>query len=268
MSERCHGEPKPRDTFAVCSSDANQLRGFTRWDKYGWMATGRARMRGRGPAGRHELLLGLRPSMVVGGAAVLGGLAWLLLVPAAELERRNLLSYDTYNRLLAAPLLLFAIALYSAPRALAAQGRLVRLGFSVAAMAAGLLLAGNLVEFYGVVLQDGLNAYAARQGGRARHWIGSDVGWITFGVGMLVFMVGGVIIALALHRSQTRPRWLIVFAATLGIGVLAGNLFVRESAFISVPVLAVYATGWISFGLLVGAGTVATSASTSRSRNT
>ncbi len=44
---------------------------------------------------------------MVGGAALLGGLGWLLLLPAAELERRNLLSYDGYNRFLAVPLLLF-----------------------------------------------------------------------------------------------------------------------------------------------------------------
>lgn len=230
------------------------------------MVRGRARIRVQGSAGRDELVLGLRRSRVVGGAAVLGGLAWLLLVPAAELERRNVLSYDSYDRLLAVPLLFFVVALYLAPRDLAVQGRLARLGFSVAAVGAGLLLAGNLVEFYGVLLQDELNAYAAGQAGRGGHWIGSDVGWITFGVGMLVFLVGGAMIALALHRSRTRPRWLIVFTGTLGIGVLAGNLFGREQAFISVPVLALYAIGWISFGLLVGAGTMATSAS--RYRNT
>ena len=232
------------------------------------MAEGRARVSGPGSAGRDEPVLGRRRSMVVGVASVLGGLAWLLLVPAAELERRDLLSYDAYNRLLAVPLLLFTVALSSAPRALAVQGRLARLGFSVAAIGAVLLLVGNLVEFYGVLLQDEPNAYAARQAGKARHWIGSDVGWITFGVGMLVFMVGGVVIALALHRSHTRPRWLVVFAGTLGIGVLAGNLFGREPAFISVPVLALYATGWILFGLLVGAGTRVTPASTSQHRNT
>ena len=38
-------------------------------------------------------------STVGGTAAMLGGLAWLLLIPAAELHRRELLSYDGYNRL-------------------------------------------------------------------------------------------------------------------------------------------------------------------------
>ncbi len=49
-------------------------------------------------------------------AALLGGLGWLLLAPAAELVRRNLLSYDGYNRLLAVPLVLFTVALALASR--------------------------------------------------------------------------------------------------------------------------------------------------------
>jgi hypothetical protein len=42
----------------------------------------------------------------------------------------------------------------------------------------------------------------------------------------------------------------IAFTATLGFGVLAANLFALQSAFFSVPVLALYATGWIAFGVL------------------
>jgi hypothetical protein len=102
-----------------------------------------------------------RWSGIGGGAAVLGGLAWILLAPAAELVRRDLLSYGGHNRLLAVPLLLFTIALSSAPRTLSARGRLAEVGFSVAAAGAGLLLIGSVVEFYGVLLQDGRNAHAA-----------------------------------------------------------------------------------------------------------
>ncbi len=189
-----------------------------------------------------------RSSGIAGGAAALGGLAWILLAPAAELVRRDLLTYDGYNRLLAVPLLLFAIALSLAPRALPARGRLARIGFSVAATGAGLLFIGNVVEFYGVLLQDGLNAYAASQAGANQHWIGSDVGWMTFMLGMLVLPAGGIVAARALHRDGTARVWLVVFAATLGLGVLAGNLFGLAPAFLSVPVLAFYAGGWIAFG--------------------
>ncbi len=189
-----------------------------------------------------------RWSGIAGWAAVLGGLAWLLLAPAAELVRRDLLSYDGYNRVLAVPLLLFAIALSLAPLALSAQGRLARVGLFVAAAGAGLLLVGNIIEFYGVLLQSGLNAYAASEAGADEHWIGSDVGWITFGLGMLILLAGGFAAALALHRRGTAPRWLVLFAGTLGAGVLTGNLFGLASAFLSVPVLTLYAVGWIAFG--------------------
>lgn len=197
-----------------------------------------------------------RSSRIGGGAAALGGLAWILLAPAAELVRRDLLSYDGYNRLLAVPLLLFTIALSLAPRGLRARGRLARAGFSVAAAGTGLLFLGNVIEFYGVLLQDGLNAYTASQAGADQHWIGSDIGWITFGVGMLVLLAGGIVAALALHRRATAPVWVIFFAATLGVGVLAGNLVGLAPAFLSVPVLALYAAGWIAFGrLLLSAAT-------------
>lgn len=184
-------------------------------------------------------------------AAMLGGLAWLLLVPAAVLQRPGLLDYDGYNRLLAGPLLLFLVALLTAPRALMVPGRSVRAGFGVAAVGVGLLLVGNVVEFYGVLLQDERNAYAAARVGEADHWVGSDIGWIIFGIGMLVLLVGGVTTAVALQRRRMRPLWVIAFTATLGVGVVAANLFALQSVLLSVPVLALYAAGWIGFGLLM-----------------
>lgn len=187
-------------------------------------------------------------SRIAGAAAALGGLTWILLPLAAELVRRDLLSYDGYNRLLAGPLLLFTIALSLAPGALEARGRLSRVGFSLSTAGAGLLLIGNVVEFYGVLLQNGLNAYAASQAGADDHWIGSDIGWITFGLGMLVLVAGGLVLAFALHRGGTAPVRIVLFAATLGVGVLAGNLLGLAPAYLSVPVLALYAMGWIAFG--------------------
>ena len=196
----------------------------------------------------HDRTAQQRWSGIAGRTAVLGGLAWLLLAPAAELVRRDLLSYDGYNRVLAVPLLLFAIALSVAPRALPVRGRLAGAGMLAAAAGAWLLLIGTIIEFYGVLLQDGLNAYAASRAGADEHWIGSDVGWITFGLGMLILVAGGFAAALALHRRGTAPRWLVLFASTLGAGVLAGNLLGLAPAFLSVPVLTLYAAGWIAFG--------------------
>ena len=185
---------------------------------------------------------------LAGGAGVLGGIGWLLLVPATELFRRDLLSYDAVNRLLAVPLLLFAVALALAPRALPVHDGMARAGFRVATAGAALLFAGTVVEFYGVLLQDKLNARAAWEAGHAEHWIGSDIGWITFFVGALVLLVGGVLAAIGLARQHVQRRWLVWFAATLGVGVLAGNLVGLEPGYLSVPVLGGYAGGWIAFG--------------------
>ncbi len=135
------------------------------------------------------------------------------------------------------------------------------MGFTVAAAGAGLLLIGNIVEFYGVLAQDRLNAYAASRAGEEDHWIGSDVGWIVFGLGMLILLVGGLTAAVGLWRSRTGPSWLSVFAATLGIGVLGGNLFGLAPAFLSMPVLVVYAGGWMAFGWQIGAADAARSTS-------
>ena len=190
---------------------------------------GRGRLRGRG----------------TDGAALLGGLSWLALIPAAELERRGVVSYDAYNRLLVVPLLLFAVALSQAARA-AAQRRRARVGFTIAATGAAVLALGNVVEFYGVLLQDGLNAHAASQAGVDEHWVGSDVGWIVFGIGWLVLLLGGLVAALGLGAAAPRP--VRCFTATLGAGVLAGNLFGLAPAFLSVPALGAYGAAWIAYG--------------------
>lgn len=199
-------------------------------------------------------------SAVGGTAAILGGVTWLLLVPAAELHRRDLLGYDGYNRLLAIPLLLFLVALLAAPRALTVPGRSVRAGFLTAAVGVGLLLAGNIAEFSGVLLQDQPNAYAATQAGETDHWVGSDIGWIAYAIGMLVLLVGGLTAAAGMQSHRVRPAWLIAFTATLGVGVLAANLFALQSVLVSVPVLAIYAAGWIAFGLLTRRGGISRSA--------
>ena len=196
-----------------------------------------------------EALAVRRPSRSAGTAALLGGGAWLLLAPAAELQRRDLLSYDGYNRLVAVPLLLFTVALVLAPRVLAVRG-LARAGFRAAAVGAGLLVAGNVIEFYGVLLQDRPNSYAAYGTGQ-EPWIGSDVGWLIFGLGGLVLLIGGILAGVGMARTATRPRWLVVFAATLGPGVLVGNLFGLGPAWLSVLVLAAYAAAWLVFGRLL-----------------
>lgn len=201
----------------------------------------------------HEVSHGVEQSRVSpasrrsASVALVAGIGWLLLIPAAELHRRDMLSYDGYNRLLAVPLILFAITLWRAPHVLPEQMKRARLGFRIAAVGAGVLFVGNVIEFYGVLLQSEPNAYAAHEAGDASHWIGSDIGWLIFGVGMLTLFIGSVIAAIGLRGWGTAPRWLMLFTAALGIGVLAGNLFGLAPAIVSVPALAAYGVGWIYF---------------------
>ena len=182
---------------------------------------------------------------------ILGGITWVLLGPAAVLERNNILSYDSYNRLLTLPLLLFLVGFLAAERLLRPRTRLGTVGFVVAALGLGLLLAGNALEFWGVLLQAKPNAQLAHETGAGEHWIGSDIGWMIFGLGMLALIVGGSVLALSLRRMRMFPNWMTLFLGVLGVGVLAGNLVVGTPSFISIPVLGLYGAGWIALGWLL-----------------
>ncbi len=185
-------------------------------------------------------------------ACILGGIAWALLGLAAVLERNNILSYDNYNRLLTLPLLLFLVGFIATGRLLRPRTMPGTVGFVAVALGLFLLLAGNALEFWGVLLQSEPNAQLAHETGAGEHWIGSDIGWMIFGLGMLASIVGGVVLALSLRRASMFPSWATVFLGLLGIGVLAGNLVVGAPSFISIPVLAVYGVGWIALGRLLG----------------
>jgi hypothetical protein len=184
-------------------------------------------------------------------ACIAGGIAWALLGPAAVLERNDVLSYDAYNRLLALPLLLFVVGFISAEWLLRPRTARGTAGFLVATFGLFSLLAGNVIEFWGVLLQSKPNAQAAHETGVGEHWIGSDIGWIIFGVGMLSLIVGGVMLALSLGRTRLVPTWAALFLGLLGVGVLAGNLGAGAPIFISIPLLGIYGVGWIALGRLL-----------------
>ncbi|HSH82048.1 MAG TPA: hypothetical protein VLA19_26270 [Herpetosiphonaceae bacterium] len=188
---------------------------------------------------------------VSAGACILGGIAWVLLGPAAVLERNNILSYDSYNRLLTLPLLLFLVGFIAAEWLLRPRTMLGTVGFVVVALGLLLLLTGNALEFWGVLLQSKPNAQMAHETGAGEHWIGSDVGWMIFGLGMLALIVGGVVLALSLRRTRMFPNWATLFLGLLGVGVLAGNLVAGAPSFISIPVLGLYGAGWIALGRLL-----------------
>jgi len=182
---------------------------------------------------------------------ILGGITWVLLGPAAVLERNNILSYDSYNRLLTLPLLLFLVGFSAAEPRLRPRTMWGTVGFVLVALGLFLLLLGNALEFWGVLLQSKPNAQLAHETGASEHWIGSDIGWMIFGLGMLALIVGGSVLALSLRRMRMFPNWMTLFLGLLGVGVLAGNLVVGTPSFISIPVLGLYGAGWIALGWLL-----------------
>ncbi len=181
-------------------------------------------------------------------SCILGGIAWALLGPAAVLERSNILGYDSYNRLLTLPLLLFLVGFIAAGPLLRPRTRPGAVGFVVVGFGLLLLLVGNALEFWGVLLQSQRNAQMAYETGAGEHWIGSDIGWMVFGLGMLALIVGGIILSASLWRVRSFPNWAALFLGLLGFGVLSGNLVVGAPSFISVPVLGIYGGGWIALG--------------------
>ena len=80
---------------------------------------------------------------------ILGGITWVLLGPAAVLERNNILSYDSYNRLLTLPLLLFLVGFIAAEPRLRPRTMWGTVGFVLVALGLFLLLVGNALEYWG-----------------------------------------------------------------------------------------------------------------------
>ncbi len=98
-----------------------------------------------------------------------------------------------------------------------------------------------------MLLQDRPNAYAGYQSGH-ESWIDSHVGWTVFLIGALVLLVGSVVAAVGLALGRTWPGWLTAYVAVLALGVLSGSFLGLGPAYVSAPVLALYAAAWIGFG--------------------
>ncbi len=104
-----------------------------------------------------------------------------------------LLTYDDYNRLFTLPLML--------------------------------VLAGNAVEFCGVLFQARPNTFVAVETGKEA-WAGSDIGWIIFGLGHFIAALGALATGLAGPPvdGHVQKRSLLiaiaVLAATTGVALL------------------------------------------------
>lgn len=140
-------------------------------------------------------------------------------------------AYDAANRALTpalALMLAFAVWLRGA---LAASGGRGVAGANALIVAAGLLLVGNLLEFWGVLLSDLSTEKTADRLGETNAYWGSAVGWLLFLPGTLALLIAAVLLV----RPAGWSRGLI--------GVVLAIAGIASTALWAVSALAAAAAG-------------------------
>ena len=132
-----------------------------------------------------------------GLAAILGGVLWIAVRVLVLLEPPPF-SYDAYNRMFVAPLLLLLVGLLGlSARSAGGRGRLARTGIVAALAGCALLIAGNVAEFWLALAQSKPNANAAYQSGAKEARIASESGSMLFLLGFLILSIRLVLLAVA-----------------------------------------------------------------------
>jgi len=187
-----------------------------------------------------------------GLAAILTGLFWGFTLPLIATQATDDpvgLRYDDFNRWLTLPLALLLVTLIALRvllgRRLPGRGRL---GTTLAAAGSALMLLGNLVEFWVVMLTDDYVA-AIAEGRRVDEWTGSTVGWLGFLAGVLLLLVGGGLVAVAAQRARALPAWAGIVLAATAPALLAAAVLWASSVEATIAVAAVLGLAWIALGL-------------------
>ncbi len=190
-----------------------------------------------------------------GLAAILGGVLWIAVRLLILLEPPPF-SYDAYNRMFTAPLLLLLVGLLGlSVRRAGGRGRLARTGIVAALAGCALLIAGNVAEFWLVLAQSKPNANAAYQSGAEEVWIGSEIGWMLFLLGFLILSIGLVLFGVAAVRANELPRWR---ALPLMVGAAGLTAFLFGPFLVAVAdlLLTLIGVGWILLGYALWTGRV------------
>jgi hypothetical protein len=189
-----------------------------------------------------------------GVAAIVAGIAWgvsMPLVATAAMEEPVGLGYDDYNRLLALPLTLLLVVL-AGLRALqlpelSAWGRR---GALLALVGAALLVLGNLIEFWAVLLSDDA-VFAIAEDRGLDEWAGSAVGWTVFLVGGALVFVGGCVFGAASADAGILPRWAALVVALTAPLMLAAFVASSSSLRLTAALAALLGLGWVAVGTLL-----------------
>jgi hypothetical protein len=182
-----------------------------------------------------------------GLAAMLGGVMWMLLVPLITLtypgrtgwgpkEVIFSLVWEDYNKRLPTVLLLLAVGLAGlGVRYGQRSGGLGRAGFVVALFGLGLMLLGNVVEFWVAGgIREGVSSAALG-------------GWMSYSLGYLLLSAGLVLVGIAALREKVLPYGNVV---PLILGLLSLPVFFTVTSGVSFgTVLAViFGLGWVLLG--------------------
>jgi hypothetical protein len=187
-----------------------------------------------------------------GVAAIASGVAWAIALPLVATEAGDNpvgLRYDNFNRLLLLPLVLLLVGL-AGVRA-AGAGRLSgwgRRGAGVALAGVGLLILGNVIEFWVVLASDKAVYAIAEDRPQLEEWEGSTVGWLTFLAGTLLLLVAGIVLAVALRRARILPGWLALLAALTAPFLLATFGVWDKSLAGTVAIAIGFGLSWVAIG--------------------
>jgi hypothetical protein len=189
-----------------------------------------------------------------GLAAITAGIAFgfaLPLVATAAGDDPVGVGYDDYNRLLTLPLALLLLAL-AGLRALQLPelSPWGRRGAVLALLGSALLVAGNAIEFWAVLLSDdAVFALAADRG--LNEWAGSTIGWLTFLVGGLLLFAGGFVFGSATAGARILPPWTGAVIAMTAPFLLAAVIAWTSSVPITAGLAIALAAGWVALGGLL-----------------
>jgi hypothetical protein len=192
-----------------------------------------------------------------GLAAMIAGISFgfaLPLVATAASDDPVGVGYDDYNRLLTLPLVLLLLAL-AGLRSLQMPelSPWERQGALLALAGAALLVVGNAIEFWAVLLSDDA-VFALAEDHGLDEWAGSTIGWLVFLAGGLLLIVGGIVFGTATARARILPPWggaVIALSAPL---LLAAVVTWTSSVPITAGLGVALAAGWVALGgLLVAA---------------
>ncbi|MBK5227767.1 MAG: hypothetical protein JJE05_04590 [Actinobacteria bacterium] len=189
----------------------------------------------------------LTPLATVAGLAFIGGVMLVATQANSDPVGRH---YDAYNRVLTIGLVLVALT------AVWMSVRVKRLSLAGAraiqavAIGSGLMLVGNVLEFWGSLLTGSETQKTAERLGHADAFWGSDIGWFAFLIGAIVLTVALIVVARAARRwGATRSqRWAI---GTSGVMQSAATgLWVVSPIAAAIPAAA-FAFGWLSLATIV-----------------